>query len=173
VLPHPLDLEEAARIDAETLGRLLGLLKAAFSTVVIDASKALQSSDLIAYEMSDTILAVTQLDLMVLRNTARMLTLFRQAERLVERVKLVVNRVGSFDSEISLKKAEETLKMPVSWQIPNASKAFQLARAKGVPLVDVAQGSKPQQVFMEMARKLRPFAEETPQPRKGLFAAMF
>ena len=95
VLPHPTDFEEAARIDPEALGRLLGLLKALFNTVVIDASKALQSSDLMAYETSDVILVVTQLDLVVLRNTARLLTLFRQTERLAGRVKLIVNRVSS------------------------------------------------------------------------------
>ena len=174
VLPHPTDLEEAARIDPETLGRLLGLLKAAFNTVVIDASKSLQSSDLMAYEMSDVILVVTQLDLMVVRSTSRLLTLFRQAERLADRVKLIVNRTGSYESEISLKKAEETLKMSISWQIPNATKSFQLARNKGVPLIEVAQGSRPHQVFLDMARSLRPINSDDPtQPKKGLFAALF
>ena len=174
VLPHPTDLEEAARIDPEALGRLLGLLKAAFNTVVIDASKALQSSDLMAYEMSDVILVVTQLDLVVLRNTARLLTLFRRADRLVGRVKLIANRMSSNEAEISLKKAEETLKMPISWQIPNSDRSFQLARIKGVPLIEVAKGSRPHQVFLEMARTLRPIAVDQPaQPRKGLFAALF
>ncbi len=174
VLPHPTDLEEAARIDPETFGRLLGLLKAAFNTVVIDASKSLQSSDLMAYEMSDVIIVVSQLDLMVVRSTSRLLTLFRQAERLVDRVKLIMNRTGSYESEISLRKAEETLKMPVSWQIPNSSKSFQTARVKGVPLSEVAQGSRPHQVFLEMARSVRPIAADEPsKPRKGLFAALF
>jgi pilus assembly protein CpaE len=174
VLPHPTDLEEAARIDPETFGRLLGLLKAAFNTVVIDASKSLQSSDLMAYEMSDVIIVVSQLDLMVVRSTSRLLTLFRQAERLVDRVKLIMNRTGSYESEISLKKAEETLKMPISWQIPNASKSFQTARVKGVPLSEVAQGSRPHQVILEMARSVRPIAADEPsKPRKGLFAALF
>ena len=46
--------------------------------------------------------------------------------------------------------------MPISWQIPNAAKVFQEARIKGVPLADVAKGSRPHQVFLEMARSLRP-----------------
>jgi len=174
VLPHPIELEDAARIDPETFGRLLGLLKAAFNTVVIDASKALQSSDLVAYEMSDVILVVTQLELVVVRNTSRLLSLFRQTERLADRVKLVVNRTGTNETEISVKKAEETLKMPISWQIPNAYKPFQLARIKGVPLAEVASGSRPHQVFLEMAQGLRPVApDESSKPRKSLFAALF
>jgi pilus assembly protein CpaE len=117
---------------------------------------------------------VTQLDLVALRNTSRLLTLFRQSEGLAEHVKLVVNRVGSTETEISMKKAEETLKMPISWQIPNAYKAFQLARTKGVPLCDVAKGSRPHQVFLEMARSLQPVVPDvSSKPRKGLFAALF
>ena len=46
--------------------------------------------------------------------------------------------------------------MPISWQIPNATKIFQAARIKGGPIADVAQGSRPHQVFLEMARSLRP-----------------
>jgi pilus assembly protein CpaE len=174
LLPHPIELEDASRIDPDTFGRLLGLLKAAFDTVVIDASKSLQSSDFIAYEMSDVILVVTQLDLVALRNTSRLLTLFRQSEGLADHVKLIVNRVGSTDTEISIKKAEETLKMPISWQIPNAYKAFQLARTKGVPLSDIAKGCRPHQVFLEMARSIQPMAADaSSKPRKGLFAALF
>ena len=173
-LPRPLAIEEAAKINPETLHRLLGLLKAAFTTVVIDTSKGLQSSDFAAFEMADVILVVLQLDLACLRNTARLINLFRQYEGWVDRVKLIVNRMGSIDTEISLKKAEETLKMPISWQIPNATKVFQTARIRGVPISEVAKGSRPHQVFLEMARTLRP--EPAGQPtkqRKGLFAAFF
>ena len=174
VLPHPTAIEEAAKIDPDTLNRLLGLLRAAFSTVVIDTSKGLQASDFVAFEMSDVILAVVQLDLACLRNSARLIGFFQQFDGLAERVKLVVNRTASSDSEISLKKAEETLKMPISWQIPNATKILQAARIQGVPIADVAKGSRPHQVFLEMARSLRPVLEDSPvKPRKGLFAAFF
>ena len=131
VLPHPVALEEAAKIDPETLKRLLGLLKAAFPCLIIDTSKGLQSSDFVAFEMADVILMVVVLDLTCLRNTSRLLNLFKQFEGMVDRVKLVVNRAGSAETEISLKKAEETLKMPVSWQVPLAVKPFQNAANPG------------------------------------------
>jgi pilus assembly protein CpaE len=173
VLPRPQAIEEVAKVDPDTLHRLLGLLKAAFGTVVIDTSKGLQSSDFAALELSDLILVVAQLELTCLRNTARLIGLFQQFEGLVDRVKLVINRAGSSDTEISLAKAEETLKMPISWQIPNATKIFQPARVKGVPVANVAKGSRPHQVFLEMTRAVRPPAEEPAKPRKGFFAALF
>ena len=81
--------------------------------------------------MADVILIVLQLDLTCLRNTARLLQLFQQFDGLPERVKLVVNRAGSHESEISLKKAEETLQMPISWQIPNATKSVHRGAGQG------------------------------------------
>jgi pilus assembly protein CpaE len=139
VVPHPASMQEAAIVDPERLRRLFGLLKAAFGTIVIDTSKGLQSSDFLAFEISDVILVVIQLDLVCLRNTARLLSLFREDKALGEKVQLVVNRIGSFDWEISQKKAEQTLKMPISWQIPNAAKQLQEVRIKGVPIAEVGR----------------------------------
>ncbi len=173
VLPHPREIDEVARLDPETLQRLLGLLRAAFGTLVIDTSKGLQSSDFAALEISDVILVVAQLELTCLRNTAKLIGLLQQYEGLADRIKLVTNRAGSSDTEISGPKAEETLKMPISWQIPNATKILQAARIKGAPIADVAKGSRPHQVFLEMARALRPPTEEAARPRRGLFAALF
>src|SRR5262249_49420647 len=142
VLPHPVAMEDAAKLEPESLRRVLVLLKSAFPTVIIDTSKGLQSSDFIAFEMADVILIVLQLDLTCLRNTARLLQLFGQFEGFTEKVRLVVNRSGSHETEISLKKAEETLRMSVSWHVPNATKIVNAARAKGVPIDAVGAGSR-------------------------------
>jgi pilus assembly protein CpaE len=174
VLPHPTVIQEAAGIDPDVLRRLFGLLRVAFSTVVIDTSKGLQSADFSAFELSDVILVVIQLDLLCLRNTARLLALFREYEGLIDRVKLVVNRSDSWECQILPKKAEETLKMPITWSIPNAAKFFQEARLKGAPLGDIAKGSRPHQVFLDMARSLRPTTvEASTKPRRKFFAAFF
>ena len=118
------------------------------------------------------ILVVIQLDVVCLRNTARLIALFRQFEGLAERIKLVVNRSGSFESEISLKKAEETLKMPVSWQIPNASRSVSGSAKQRVPLCEIAKGSRPHQVFLDIARSMRPARKtDGTKPRRGFFAA--
>jgi pilus assembly protein CpaE len=151
------------------------LLKAAFGTVVIDASKGLQSSDFIAFEMSEAILVVVQLELTCLRNTARLLQLYRQEEGLIERVKIVVNRSGFRGSEISPKKAEETLNLPIRWEIPNASREFTTARARGVPLDVAAPNCRPLKALDEMARDLTSGgpAQEKGTSRFGRLAASF
>jgi pilus assembly protein CpaE len=174
VLPHPVTMEEAAKLDPEALRRVLVLLKAAFPTVVLDTSKGLQSSDFVAFETADVILVSMQLDLTCLRNTARLLQLFLQFEGFTEKVRLVANRMDSQESEISLKKAEETLRMSVSWQVPNSTKAVHAARAKGVPIDVVAPGSRVHLSILEIAKSLRPEPSSEPaKPRRGLFAAFF
>jgi pilus assembly protein CpaE len=142
--------------------------------VILDTSKGLQSSDFVAFELADIIVIVIQLDLTCLRNTARLLQLFHQFEGFTEKVRLVANRMGSHESEISLKKAEETLRMPVSWQVPNATKVLHAARAKGVPIDAVAPGSRVHQAILEVAKGLKPApAADAAKPRRGLFAAFF
>ena len=174
VLPHPAAMEDSAKIDHESLRRVMGLLKAAFPTVIIDTSKGLQSSDFVAFEMADIIVMVVQLDLTCLRNTARLLQLFQQFEGFTERVRLVANRSGSHESEISFKKAEETLKMPITYQIPNATKMVHAARAKGVPIDAVAPGSRIHQSILEIAKGIKPMPETVEaKPKRGLFAAFF
>jgi pilus assembly protein CpaE len=173
VLPHPVAMEDSAKIDPDTLRRVLVLLKAAFPTVIIDTSKGLQSSDFVAFEMADVIVLVLQLDLTCLRNTSRLLQLFQQFDGFTERVRLVVSRSGFHETEISLKKAEETLKLPITWQIPNATKAVHAARAKGVPIDLVAPGSRVHQSILEVSKGLKPPTEDASPPRRGLFAAFF
>ncbi len=174
VLPRPIALEDAAKIDPEALRRVIGLLKAVCSTVVIDASKALQASDFVAFESSDVIILVVVLELNCLRNSARLLQLFRQMDGMIDRIRVVVNRNDSKGFDISIRKAEEVLNLPVSWQIPNASRELNIARARGVPVESVAPRSAALRPIREMAEALvKPQTAEPPAPRLARFAASF
>jgi pilus assembly protein CpaE len=173
VLPHPVNIEEAARLDPEGLRQVLALLKQSFDTVVIDTSKALQLTDFLAFEVADVILVVLQLNLNCTRNTVRLLQYFRQFEGLAEKVRLVVNRVNSPLAEISLKKAQELLKTEATWHLPNATQLFRPARTQGVPIDDVegGAGSKAHESLLTMARLLQPFPVEQAKTRKRMFSA--
>lgn len=176
VLPRPIALEDAAKIDPEALRRVVALLKAAFGLVLIDASKGLQASDFVAFEMSDLIVLVIQLELTCLRNTGRLIQLFRQFDGLVDRVRVVVNRAGFRDCEISPKKAEEILNLPITWEVPNSSREFATARARGVPLDAVAPKCPAVRAMKEMLPALAAPgdpAEPREPAKKGRIAAMF
>lgn len=156
VLPRPVKLQESAVLDADSLRQTLALLKAAFPCVVVDTSKSLQASDFAAFEAANVILVVVQLDPHALRNTRKLLDYFRDVAGFGDRIRLVANRVGSLRSALTTKQAEETLEMPISWEVPNATKIFHAARDRGVPIDVVSARCDAQRVIGEMARALAP-----------------
>lgn len=154
LLPHPVQMEDISLIHEDHLGRVINLLRASYSHLVFDLSKRFTPTDLTAMRMSDVILLVAQLELTSLRNVVRMLHTLHQEDGLGSKVKVVLNRVGSEDGEISLAKAEETVGQPIYWQVPNDYKAMLGARNAGVPLLTHAPRSKTQQSLASLAHAL-------------------
>jgi pilus assembly protein CpaE len=90
---------------------------------------------------------------------------------MAEKVKVIMNRVGADDSDISLKKAEETIGKPIYWQVPNDFKAMLAARNAGVPLVEHAPKSRAQISLLQLAHSLCGKAEvEQKKEKRGFFS---
>jgi pilus assembly protein CpaE len=138
LLPRPVQLEDARLITPDDMTRVIGLLKATFTHIIIDTSKGFNALDMFALKEADTVLLVTQLDLPCLRNVVRLMMSFKEAGKLDEKVKIVVNRVGYETGQISLKKAQETIGREIYWQIPNDYRVMVEVRNNGVPLIQQA-----------------------------------
>jgi pilus assembly protein CpaE len=138
LLPRPVQLEDARHITTEELSRVLGLLKASFTHVIIDTSKGFNQLDMYALGEADQVLLVTQLDLPCLRNVVRLMMSFKETNKFDDKVKIVVNRVGYETGQISLKKAQETIGREIFWQIPNDYKVMVEVRNNGVPVMQQA-----------------------------------
>src|SRR5262249_9978489 len=76
-----------------------------------------------------------------------------QDEALANKVKVVINRIG-MDSDITLKKAEETIGKPIYWQLPNDPKVLAESRGAGGPLIQHAPKSKAHQAIARLAHAL-------------------
>lgn len=138
LLPRPVQLEDVGLITRDDLQRVIGLLKATFTHLVLDLSKSYSPIDLIALEMASHILLVTQLDLPCLRNVVRLMMSFAEMEGIADKVKIVVNRVGLESGQIAMKKAEETIGKEIFWQLPNDYRTMVEVRNNGVPLIEQA-----------------------------------
>ena len=138
LLPRPVQLEDVRLITADSLQRVLGLLKTSYSHIVIDLSKSFGELDMQAIYMADDILMITQLDLPCLRNVVRLMMTFDGDDSLRNKVRIIVNRVGQDTGQISLKKAQETIGREIYWQIPNDYRVMVEVRNNGVPLVQHA-----------------------------------
>lgn len=153
LLPRPVQLEDVQHITPEDLRRVIGLLKATFSHVIIDCSKSYSAIDLVALEIANHVLLVTQLDLPCLRNVVRLMMSFSQMDTMKDKIKIVVNRVG-LDSQIGLKKAQETIGREIFWQLPNDYRTMVEVRNNGVPLIEQAPKAAITQAVMGLAEAL-------------------
>jgi pilus assembly protein CpaE len=171
LLPHPVQMEDIALIHEGHLQRIIKLLKASYSHLVFDLSKRFTDTDHTAMCASDVILLVAQLELTSLRNVVRTLHTLGNEEGLADKVKVVINRVGSEEGDITLKKAEETIGKQIFWQIPNDYKAMLGARNAGVPLLTHAPKSKAQQSMLGLVNALTgKTAAEPKKERRGFFS---
>jgi pilus assembly protein CpaE len=153
LLPRPVQLEDARLITPDSLQRVVGLLKTSFTHIVIDLSKSFGELDMQAIYLADDILMITQLDLPCLRNVVRLMMTFDSDDALRNKVRIVVNRVGQ-DTQISFKKAQETIGREIYWQIPNDYRVMVEVRNNGVPLVQHAPKAGITNSIMQLADAL-------------------
>jgi pilus assembly protein CpaE len=175
LLPRPVHMEHMAPLSPDELQRVIALLKATFTHLIIDASKSFSALDKAAMEVSDHILVVTQLDLPCLRNVVR-INQFLEEQGMADKIRVIVNRVGLGDAQISLSKALETIGREVFWQIPNEYAVVVESRNNGVPLVTEFPKAKITRAIQLLAAQLdtgmvAEVAEEEPQekPKRSLF----
>lgn len=172
VLPHPIQLEDANVVQPEHLHRLIGLLRASYSHLILDLGKSFSACDITALRLSDVILLVGQVELSSLRNLVRIQAAFNNDPELAEKMQIVLNRVGS-EQDITMKKAEELLGKPIFWQIPNDPKTLLEARNQGVPLISYAPKSKVHQSIHGLTMALIGKEQKAPREKKSGWAALF
>lgn len=177
LLPRPVELGAKSPLTPDEFRRIVSLLKATFTHLVIDLSKSFTPLDLTAMELSDAILLITQLDLPCLRNAVRITQFMQREGNLKEKLKVIVNRLGLEDSQISMNKALETLGCPVFTSIPNDYGTMVEARNNGVPLLTQAPRAKVTKSLQQLAGLLDNAGgegEEKPDDKKagrrGLFS---
>jgi len=171
VLRHPLEIQEIAAIHEGHIERILNLLRVSYSHLVLDLSKAILATDLMALRMSDLVLLVVQLELSSLRNVVRMIHFFNQEESLSEKIRIVVNRVGAeaVEEGISLKKAEEVIGKPIFWQIPNDFRPMIAARVAGQPLITHSPRCRAQQAIAGLSQTIcgKPVAADAEDSKRS------
>ena len=178
LLPRPVQMDDRPVISPDELRRVIALLKATFTHLIVDLSKSYTPLDLAAIESSDSVLLVTQLDLPCLRNVVRTMQFFDQKEGLAEKVKIIVNRMGLQDANISLNKALETIGREIFFQLPNDYVSMVESRNNGVPLLTYAPKARITKALEELAQQLDLNAEpadtkkpaDPPKNKKGLFS---
>src|SRR5262249_26556843 len=175
ILRHPLEIHEIGGIHEGHVERILNLLKISYPHLILDLSKALLPTDLMALRMSNLILLMAQLELSSLRNVVRLIHSLSLEGDLGDKIRVVVNRAGldlGDEDGITVKKAEEVIGKPIFWQIPNDPKPMIGCRVAGQPLIQFAPKSKAQQSVQGLAHALTGKAPTAaPEKKKGWFSS--
>lgn len=154
LLPRPVNLDNTFHLGAEELRRVVALLKATFTHLIIDVSKSYNNMEMAAIGMSNHVMLVTQMDLPCLRNVVRLIQYFDTLESIGDKLQVVLNRFGLSDNQISYNKALDTIGREVFWKIPNDYATMVESRNNGVPLIMQAPKAKLTRSYVEMAEKI-------------------
>ena len=176
LLPRPVQIEDIGLITPDSLRRVFGLMKATFTHLVIDLSKGYSENDMVAMEAATALLMVTQMDLPCLRNVMRLLMSFNEMEGMSDKIRILVNRIGLNDNQISLKKAQESIGREIFWQLPNDFRTMVEVRNNGVPLLEQAPKAAITQSVFDLAEVLsggESVAARTTEPSKSSLGRFF
>jgi len=154
LLPRPIQLQDTSLVTADDLQRVIGLMKATFSHLIFDLSKSYTELDMVAMQAAEHVLLVTQLDLPCLRNVVRLLMSMEEMGDLKDKVRVIVNRVGLENGQISMKKAQETMGVEIFKQLPNDYRVMAEVRNNGVPLVTGAPRASLTQAVVSLSDAL-------------------
>jgi pilus assembly protein CpaE len=152
-LPTSENPEPEEMFDSAAMGSILELLRSNFAVSVVDCEHHLSERTVTALDAADRILLVTELSVASLRSMQRTLGLCRRLGYAENKLCVVVNRYQSADV-LPLKDAEELLKWPIYWHLPNDYRLCSAALTKGVPIAIEDPGSKLARSYRDLAIKL-------------------
>jgi pilus assembly protein CpaE len=182
VLARPHQFAQAEQISAAHAASVVSSLQEFYDFVVIDGPMRYDSGGRVVLEMSDIVLLVLQLIVPSVRNADRVLQELGKQGFNLDRLKLVVNRVGRDNGSLEVEQVEATLNQKMYACIADDWQAASTAINMGEPLCMAAGRSKARQDIEALARRLCPdlTASETAaaaDPKKatsnGIFSRIF
>ncbi|MGO8944129.1 MAG: AAA family ATPase [Syntrophobacteraceae bacterium] len=167
VLPSPPELSGTSQLTPDIIEKLLALMKSIFDYTVLDSGRTTDNIALSALELSDTVLITCILSVPCLTNVNRLTRVLHDLGFAPgENVRLIVNRYLT-DTSISLKDAEESVRMKVSWTVPNDYKITMSAINQGKSLSEVSMRSPTTRSIRQIAGELSD--QENLEKKKGSF----
>jgi pilus assembly protein CpaE len=140
VLLAPPRPEMADFVTADNLEKVLARLKTLYNYIVVDTWTSLHDSVLTVLDNSDQIVLLTTADIPSLRNVRLFFEVTDQLGYPTEKISLVVNQLDRRKSRIRAKDIEESIKHPVTAELPY-DEIVPLSVNQGVPFV-VSDGSR-------------------------------
>jgi pilus assembly protein CpaE len=120
-------------VEDRAVGRLVDIARNRYPYVVIDAGRDLGAGIEALVQMASIVYLVTQLDVLSLRNSQRLLSYIGRAG--AQSVELVINRFEAKRTEFDDERITKALGIAPTWKIPNDYAAARRTSNTGNPLV--------------------------------------
>lgn len=168
ILAAPEDPAQSLQIKPEHLEAILNLAINQYDFIVLDVSNNLDDLTIKALDRAHNIYLVVQAFLPYVRNTNRMMTIFRSLGYPPDKVELLVNRYMK-NAEIGLDDLRTSSGINRMRTIPNGYKEVAKAINQGVPLEMVSKSSSVYLAIKELAESLLP---KVSRVQGGLFSRL-
>jgi len=135
LLSAPFHPERSESVDGDEIRRILHFLKQHYEYIVVDTPGSFSPTTLAAFDQSDQVFVITNIDLPSLRNIQRGLPMLKRVlPKVNDQVRLVVNRYQP-EGSIALEDVERTLGLKVFGTISNDYEALIQSINAGTPIV--------------------------------------
>jgi pilus assembly protein CpaE len=164
VLAAPSDPAHANDVKPDHIDAILKLARRQYDFVLLDVGRSLDAVSIRALDHADLIFPILQTTLPYIRDSKRLLNVFRSLEYGKEKIQLIVNRHDKH-SEIRLKDLESAFDAEIAFTIPNNYDSAAASVNQGVPVLQLEPNAPLSQSLAELARKLS--GEAAPAPQGG------
>ena len=159
LLPAPEDAERAIEITPKHVENLLNVAVANYDFVIIDLERSIDAVSMKALDCADLIFPVLQALVPHVRDTQKVLRMFRILGYPDSKVRMVVNRSVK-DSNLPTAKIESTLGVGIYRFVPNDFANVSASVNQGISILKLAPDCPVSQVLKEMAGDLTGAAKE-------------
>lgn len=153
VLAAPEDVTRASTIRPEHIDAILKLARRHYDFIVLDVGHNIDAVSIRALDLADMIFPVLQTTLPYIRDSKRLLEVFRSLDYPNEKIHPIVNRHEK-NAEIGLKDMEAALACKVFWNVPNDYLAASTSVNHGVPVLKAAPASALSKSLLKLAGAL-------------------
>lgn len=153
VLAAPSDPAHANDVKPDHIDAILKLARRQYDFILLDVGRSLDAVSIRALDHADHIYPILQTTLPYIRDSKRLLNVFRSLEYGKDKIHLIVNRHDK-GGEIRLKDLEGAFDAEVSITIPNHYDAAAGSVNQGVPVLQLSPTSPLSAALVDLASKL-------------------
>lgn len=153
LIPSPATFEKIVHIEPERVGELIHIARCFYDYILIDLGSSLDQVGIWVLEHLDELCIVTVPSLPSLRRAGQLLNLWKQFEKPIPRIDIILNRSDG-RSSLSGAEIEKVIGRPIDRRFPSDADAVQESLMVGKPFLQTSPRSRLSRAIIDWAANL-------------------